>query len=482
MRENNSTVSEPLVVMLDPGAVDKLCRAGVEAVAITGSGASQIEGVTATPRPLALWRQQIDDSQLFDQVVVRLNAHGADVRLVDDSTLVGFAGCVDRLLATHRGADTARSLVRQARPLSGSIDQPPRAGPAERLQAGYTCVSLADVRPESVEWLWHDHFPRGALVILDGDPDRGKSTLTLDVAARVTTGRAMPDGTCGGPPASVLILSAEDSLPRTVLPRLKAAEADVRRVRAFSVRDALGERLASLPEDIPHIEAAIREFGAALLIVDPLMAFLSSTVNSHNDHDVRRALGPLASMAARTGACVLLVRHLNKSGGSHAVYRGGGSIGVIGTARAAFLVAADPDDGGRRILVPTKCNLAPMPRAMAFRMIEVPELHVARMAWEGTTDHTAADLLALPSTHDRTAVQEAADFLRELLATGPVPAAEVPAHTRAAGFSWPTVLRAKKVAGVRPRKVGQPGQDGQYWVWQLIEAEDAPTLLEGAHP
>ncbi|MDQ5827339.1 MAG: DUF3854 domain-containing protein, partial [Chloroflexota bacterium] len=53
---------------------------------------------------------------------------------------------------------------------------------------------LADVEAETVEWLWERRIPLAKITVLDGDPDNGKSVLTTDLAARVTTGRAMPYG------------------------------------------------------------------------------------------------------------------------------------------------------------------------------------------------------------------------------------------------------------------------------------------------
>ena len=64
--------------------------------------------------------------------------------------------------------------------------------------------------------------PCWGLTILDGDPSVNKSSLLLDLAARVSTGRKMPDGT-GGKKGGVLLLLAEDSLKKTVLQRLQAA-------------------------------------------------------------------------------------------------------------------------------------------------------------------------------------------------------------------------------------------------------------------
>ena len=48
------------------------------------------------------------------------------------------------------------------------------------IASGAQVVRLADVEPEHVSWLWDGYLPLGKLVILDGDPGVGKSTVSLD--------------------------------------------------------------------------------------------------------------------------------------------------------------------------------------------------------------------------------------------------------------------------------------------------------------
>jgi RecA-family ATPase len=170
---------------------------------------------------------------------------------------------------------------------------------------------LSEVQPELVEWLWPGRLPLGKLAVLDGDPGLGKSVITLDLAARVSAGLEFPDsGRCG--PAGVVLLSAEDGLADTIRPRLDAAGADTERVVALStVAEAKGgERVMSLTKDLSVIERAIERVGAALVVVDPLMAFLSEKTDAHKDQDIRRALAPLSVLAERARASVLIVRHL----------------------------------------------------------------------------------------------------------------------------------------------------------------------------
>ena len=240
---------------------------------------------------------------------------------------------------------------------------------------------LSEVEPEQVEWLWPGRLPLGKLAVLDGDPGLGKSALTLDLAARVSAGLELPDGSrCG--PAGVVLLSAEDGLEDTIRPRLDAAGADTERIVALSMIGVgtRAERLVSLTQDLDAIEAAIRRVGAALVVIDPLMAFLTGKTDSHKDQDIRRALAPLAALAERTGAAVLIVRHLNKSAGGNALYRGGGSIGIIGAARAGLVVAPDPEDPERRILAANKHNLSGAAPSLVFRVEAAPN-GAARVAW-----------------------------------------------------------------------------------------------------
>lgn len=280
--------------------------------------------------------------------------------------------------------------------------------------AGPRFLRVAHVAAERVQWLWDGRIALGKLTVIDDDPGQGKSTLTTDIAARISTGTPLPGGT-RTVPAAVVLLSAEDGVGDTIRPRLEAAGADTTRVYVFdSVLDAEGTpRPPSIPTDIPYVEALVTDHGAVLVVIDPLMAFLGAGVDAHRDQDVRRALHSLAAVAERTGAAIVIVRHLNKPGGPQAIYRGGGSIGIIGAARSGLLVASDPDDDGRRIVAVTKSNLAAMPEALAYRLVNDDEYGCVRVVWEGATSHTADSLLAVARDDDeRTERDDAADWLR----------------------------------------------------------------------
>lgn len=327
---------------------------------------------------------------------------------------------------------------------------------------------LSEVVAEQVWWLWPGRIPLGKITLVEGDPDLGKSAVTTDWSARVSVGRSWPDGT-SCPQGGAVLLNAEDGLADTVKPRLDAAGGDPSKVLALAtVGRGDSERMISIPEDLGMIRRGIERVGAKLVVVDPLMAFLSGDVNSHRDQDVRRALAPLKTLAEETGVAMVVVRHLNKGGGSSPIYRGGGSIGIVGAARSALLVARHPEDERRRVLARVKNNLAEPVPSLAFELVGTGEGSV-RVEWKGETHHAADALLAAPADpEERSALDEATAFLRDALGGGPVWGVEVKKDARKAEISEATLRRAKTALGVRSSKEA----DGT-WSWSLPDHQRA---------
>ncbi|MEZ0355503.1 AAA family ATPase [Mycobacterium sp. SA01] len=333
---------------------------------------------------------------------------------------------------------------------------------------------LSDVKPERVEWIWRGWIPAGKLVTLDGDPGLGKSTLSDDFSARVTTAGMWPDGSRCERPGDVLLLSAEDGLADTVRPRLDAAGADVTRVHAIEgipVVDDSGERFLRPPSlgDIVALEEAITETSARLLIVDVLMAYLPSGADAHKDQDVRRVLNRLSALADKTGCTVLLLRHLNKAKGGDPLYRGGGSIGIVGAARAGMLVAADPDEPDLRVLASVKSNLGPAPESLSYRLVGEGDFGVARVQWEGQNNHTARSLLSEHADDGDDAAVES--WLSDFLKTGRRRATEIYSAADAAGHSKDKAKRAKKRLQIDAIREN----DAWYWVLRPGQGSSAPA-------
>jgi hypothetical protein len=388
-------------------------------------------------------------------------------------------------LAANERGDSGADLLAHLETLHPEDNGRQYSAAAGAVQAP-SGILVSDVQTERVAWLWRGWLALGKTCVLDGDPGLGKSATTLDIAARLSTGRPFPDGSqCETGAGGVVILSAEDGVADTIKPRLEAAGADTSRISSLgTVWEGRGERrherTLSLPEDIPLIEREIRRVEAKLVIVDPLMAFLPRKIDAHKDQDVRRALAPFASMAERTGAALQVVRHLSKSEGTSPIYRGGGSIGIIGAARMGALVAKDPKDEERRVLAPTKNNLAVHPKSLTYTLEEADNGAV-RVIWAGQSDYSASQLLQTVRVDRADALREAEDFLAALLSDGPVPKAVVDEEAKAANISPGTLRRAKTTLGVVPARENQVGGErgAGRWVWKLPARDE---MSRGVQP
>ena len=85
-------------------------------------------------------------------------------------------------------------------------------------------VCATDIEPVATDWWWPGWLPKGKLVLLDGNPGTGKSTLALDVVARLSRGESFPTSDTTASCRSAVI-STEDAADDTIRPRLDAAGA-----------------------------------------------------------------------------------------------------------------------------------------------------------------------------------------------------------------------------------------------------------------
>ncbi len=384
--------------------------------------------------------------------------------------------------------DTGRADFRPADVL-GTMEQRLARLAQGNGHAGAVTICLADVEPEAVRWLWPQRLALGKVSILVGDPNLGKSFITLDVAARVSRGMAWPDKAPGAGAGGVVILSAEDGLADTIRPRLDAAGADVKRITALEAVQVPGgdgsrQEPVNLSADLDALGEAIRGVeDCRLVIIDPITAYLGDA-DSHKNAEIRAVLAPLARLAADHGVAVLAVSHLRKSGG-RAIYRTMGSLAFNAAARAVWAAAKAKDDptGRRRLLLPVKNNLAADQKGMAYEL--GPGLNGGTVVrWEPDPVQVDADeVLADPRDGapgpDADARDEAEAWLREALADGPLPSKDMRRMAEAAGHAWGTVKRVKKALGVRAEKKGF-GSDAT-WYWTLPEQRRSSDC-EGAQP
>jgi len=329
------------------------------------------------------------------------------------------------------------------------------------LDAGFALAS--NVSPASVEWVWEGRIPRQAITLLVGNPGVGKSMLSLYLTARLSHGELT------GSPGRALLLSAEDPVAEVVVPRLKAAHADLASVAVPPSTPDGGEATFMLPDDLDRIEACVRNACVDLVVIDPLSSYLRSSIDTWRESAVRAVLAPLSRLARRNNVALVVIAHLNKREGGDPLHRIGGSVAYPAEARSVLLLAPDPDapdDPSRRILAQAKSNFGRLAesRKLVLRTTEHGLTHIEDT---GPSDLTASDLLIVEEREPRYKLREAMDYLRAELANGERPVGEIRTGAKDLGISETTLYRAKEHLNLESVKVGFT-----HWVWRLPPAED----------
>lgn len=343
--------------------------------------------------------------------------------------------------AEKNGSGGVGQKLMEARPQPQSqrqapTAQAPAAAPRE-IAKGIPLVRACDAVEKPVEWVIENFLAKGELTDLSGDPGVGKGGITASWAARIT--KEHPD-------ATVIFFATEDPLGR-VKARLRAEGADLSRVLLLDITQPNASPI--LPGDIDLVEALVREHNAMLLILDPALEFMEASLDSHKQQDVARFMAPLLSVAQRTGAALLTVRHLNKGGGTSALYRASGSIGFTGKVRIALL-ASKAGDSGARALAVTKNNLGKDRHTVGFDVVSSGDASV--ITW-GDVMATSADELVNQEPGKKhgpapAKMEAAADLLRSMLSGGPMKCDDVIRCAKAEGVSRSLVYEAKKSLGI----------------------------------
>jgi hypothetical protein len=341
----------------------------------------------------------------------------------------------------------------------------------------------AEVGRVGVEWLSPGRVPIGLVTVLAGLGGVGKSQWACLLAAQLSRGEL-------GEPAESLIATAEDLPSTTVVPRLEALDADLRRIHFLTIATESGEEDGiAIPDDIAQLEDVSRELGARLIVVDPLVAHLPLQIDSHRDQSVRRALAPLYRLASTVGCAVIAVLHLNKTQGLAPLARLGGSSAFGNAARSVLLLDRDPDDengerGSRRVLAHIKCNVAPLASSLLYEVRQIvlpadgdaPMVETSRLELLGESAYDGGTLLASTSDQERTDLEEATDFLRDYLANGlRHPAKEIYRAAADLHIANHTLKRARVKIGAKTAK----GGFGSGWEWFLPE-ENTPAATATA--
>lgn len=321
-------------------------------------------------------------------------------------------------------------------------------------------INMEQVEVEKIDWLLYPFIPFGKVTIVQGDPGEGKTTMVLQIIAKLTKGEAvLPSGsdepaleekTMNLEPVNVIYQTAEDGLGDTIKPRLLSAGADCSRVMVIDDNDQ------ALTMMDARLEEAIIKTKARLVVLDPIQGFLGAAVDMHRANEIRPLMKRVAVLAEKYHCAIILIGHMNKNSNGKSSYRGLGSIDFQAAARSVLIVGRIKDEPEIRVVCHVKSSLAPEGKSIAFRLDKDTGFE-----WIGEYDISADDLLSGDNRGQK--IHEAKEFLKEILVSGSVAQTKVAEEAESRGIKKKTLWNAKNELEIESVKIGNQ------WFWMLPE-------------
>jgi putative DNA primase/helicase len=323
-------------------------------------------------------------------------------------------------------------------------------------------IYLADLQPQSVEWLWEHRLAAGTLAMFSGEPGSGKTWVALAIAAALTRGRDPFTGETLKP-ATVLYASAEHAAAQVIQPRFAGLHGDPARLVVLRTTDSASS-MPSPDSALRILENALQKTQAQLVILDPWDGLLGPQVDLDRAPQTRPLLDRLARMAELHRCCILLIRHLSKPEVRRPIRGGRASMECSAALRSEFLVGSSPDAPAQNALLHVKSNLGPLAPPLDYRIGEAGDFH-----WTGLSNLTPDDLRAARPTGAGLPKRKfAAQWLRDSLQSGSQTQGSIEIAAERDGVCVATLRRAKFDIGVRSSKDGKSGT----WWWTLPPSED----------
>lgn len=329
-----------------------------------------------------------------------------------------------------------------------------------RNEPNLKLINMEQVEIGKIDWLLYPFIPFGKVTIVQGDPGEGKTTMVLQIIAKLTKGEAvLPSGsdepalegkTMALEPVNVIYQTAEDGLGDTIKPRLLSAGADCSRVMVI---DDNNQALTMMDA---RLEEAIIKTKARLVVLDPIQGFLGAAVDMHRANEIRPLMKRIAVLAEKYHCAIILIGHMNKNSNGKSSYRGLGSIDFQAAARSVLIVGRIKDEPEIRVVCHVKSSLAPEGKSIAFRLDKDTGFE-----WIGEYDISADDLLSGDNRGQK--IHAAKEFLKEILASGSVAQTKVAEEAESRRIKKKTLWNAKKELEIDSVKIGNQ------WFWMLPE-------------
>lgn len=337
--------------------------------------------------------------------------------------------------------------------------------------ADRTFKRLSDIQESKTEWLWKPYIPLGKITLLTADPGTGKTFFCLYLAATVSSGRPFWGENKPREPKAVVYQTAEDGYGDTIIPRLKPMEPNFDNI--FMIDES--ETALNLTDS--RIEKALQVHKPALMVFDPLQAYLGADVDMHRANEVRPVLAHIGRLAEKYNCAMVFIMHNSKMSGSQALYRALGSIDIPAIARSMLIMGNDPEDRKQKLICHEKSSLAE--HGQTIKLHIAPEF--GGVVFDGFSSLSADDILSAGArTRDKPSAEkdEVKEQLIEIMGdAGAAKLEDIEAMREMGGWSKNTLYRAKDDLCLKSVSIGFSKDKKTYWLLPETDVDEFKAYL-----
>lgn len=308
--------------------------------------------------------------------------------------------------------------------------------------ASLSMTTMDTANEKSIDWLMQDYIPKGQITIMAGDGGSGKTSLWCKFAADVSCGELWGLTEDGfffqgkeRVPQKVMFFSAEDSFEYVLKRRLRKNGAILENIMSIDIAD---ERFQLIKFDTPFLEQLIAEHKPALVIFDPVQAFVPADIRMGDRNAMRSCMAPLITLGEKYGCTFIVVVHANKQSGVWGRKRIADSADIWDIARSVLMVG-ETNENGIRYMSHEKSNYSMTADTVLFNIND------EEVTIKGHSQKKDRDFIMEADYTTRQAPQkeEAKDFILDFLKDGEKEVSELDDMAKAQSISISTLKKAK---------------------------------------
>lgn len=246
---------------------------------------------------------------------------------------------------------------------------------------------LAEFTEEEAAWIVPGWIPEGQITLIAADGGVGKTSLWVDIAAALSSGRACildPPG-YKRKPLTVLFCTTEDSVKKKLRRKLREAGADLGRIKAMDLTADKTGVLRGFKFGTMELDSVIRSIKPDLCIFDPVQGFIPADVNMGSRNAMRDCMAPLVAIGEDVGTTFVVICHTNKRKAASGRDRIADSADLWDISRSVVMLGYTSEQG-ERYISNEKNNYDRLQETILFSINEAGQVEKTGTTWKRDRD------------------------------------------------------------------------------------------------